>query len=326
MRCASIAHSPATSERARASATLGDVDALVNTAAVTLADSSSAALDVALNPTGGSSLIFTEIAPASPPSKSGNQYYYGGYFRITNASDTVVALANKIWFDAYGGYIRSPIVPNGCSYFEALERGPGGIWTRYVYRFPPDATPLQPGASALLATDAIDHRSFGGAGFCDLSRADFEFVFGDDIDNPLSLNMISIGPREYEFAHGWQVRGGRQGWGLAIAVGMDTLPKIVRLPFDASQSTWVRIPKAALLEVVRYDWAIPHFDPLVVDCPSPILSDIDAEDAKLLTIEDTLTIHRRISRTLPNGRIVYQRARNSQADWIAGKATPGLIP
>ena len=147
-------------------------------------------------------------------------------------------------------------------------------------------------------------------------------MFGADTDNPLAVNMISVAPREYDASHGWRFRGGRQVWGLALPVGIDTLPKIARLPFDASQSTWVRIPAAALLEIVRYNDNVPQFDPTTVDCPSPILSDIDAADAVLLTIEDTLTIHRRISRTLPNGRVIYQRSRNSAADWFAGPGAP----
>jgi hypothetical protein len=313
-------------ERERASDALGSVDALVSTGAVTLADSTSVTLVVSLLPTGGGSLTFTEIAPAWPPARNGDQYYYGGYFRITNTSDTIVTLADKIWFDAHGGYIRNPVVPNGCSYFLPLERDPGGVWTRWVYRFPSDAKPLRPGASALLATDALDHRAFSGAGFHDLSRAEFEFLGPADVDNPLAANMIDLSPREYSDGHGWRFRGGRQVWGLASSLKIDTLPRIVRLPFDASQSTWVRIPRAALLDLVRYNWNVPQFDPLTVDCPSPILGDVDAADAVLLTVEDTLTLHRRVARTLTTGRIIFQRSRNSAADWIAGKATPGQIP
>jgi hypothetical protein len=309
-------------ERARASDALGSTDALVGTTAVTLADSESVMLDIPLLPSGGSALLFTEVAPAWPPARNGDQYYFGGYFRITNTSDTLVTLSDKVWFDAHGGYIRSPVVPNGCSYFQSIERDPAGVWTRWVYRFPRDAQPLRPGASVVVATDALDHRAFGGAGFRDLSRAEFEFLGPADVDNPLAANMIDLSPRAYSDAHGWRFRGGRQVWGLATSVNIDTLPTISRLPFDASQSTWLRIPRTALLDLVRYNWDVPHFDPLTVDCASPVNGDVDAADAVLLQVEDTLAIHRRISRTLPSGRVVYQRSRNSAADWVAGKATP----
>ena len=76
----------------------------------------------------------------------------------------------------------------------------------------------------------------------------------------------------------------------------------------------------------RSDWDVPNSIPSITFCPSAIAGNIDAADAVLLTVQDTLGIHRKVSRTLPNGRVVYQRSRNSASDWIAGPGTPGKVP
>ena len=311
-------------ERTRAASALGDADGLVGRASLQLGSRGTDTLRVDVTLSGGSSLLFTEITPAALPGPSGSQYYEGGYLEIFNNADTTIEIAGKLFFDAYGGYIRSSVHANGCNYFLPMERDPGGVWTRFVYRFPPQAKPLAPGRALVVATDAIDHRVFGGAGFLDLTRADFEFLGPADVDNPLVPNMISVGPQVYNFGHGWQFRGGRQVWGLANPVDMDSLPRWTDLVFFFG--TGVRIPAAALLDIVRYNPNVPRFDPTIVDCPSPILLAIDATEAVLLGIEDTLVIRRRIARTLPDGRVVFQRSRNSAADWIAGPGTPGKVP
>ena len=120
------------------------------------------------------------------------------------------------------------------------------------------------------------------------------------------------------------VPGWARVWGLAVALGVDTLPRYVDHAFG--RDTRLRVPVSALLDIVRYNWDMPSSNPSIVDCPSPIMSDVDAADAVLLKIQDTLAIHRRVSRTLPDGRVVYQRSRNSAADWITGPGTPGKVP
>jgi hypothetical protein len=310
-------------ERARAASALGDADGLVGVATVSITASAGDTVGVELTAVGGSSLVFSEIFPTWPEEPSRQQYYYGGFFEIYNNSDSTVQMAGKLFFDAWQGYLQSPVRPNGCSIFTAIERDPAGLWGYYVYRFPETAKPLPPGGVAVLATDAIDHRQFGGAGFFDLSRADFEFLGTKDVDNPLALNMISVGPRTFVAdGHGFRFHGGRSVWGLANPVNMDSLPLFIEQVFGF---TYTRIPTAALLDVVRWNWDEPH-DPSITDCPSSILSNIDAADAVLLHVEDTLTIQRKVSRTLPSGRVVLQRSRNSAADFSAGRGTPGKVP
>ena len=320
-----VARTFSVAERERAEKVLQDVDELVGVVRISLTARLSDTARVELARAGGSSLIFSESFPAWPAGPSGNQYYFGGYLEIVNNSDTSIVLAGKLWFDAHRGYIRSNVHPDGCSFFLAIERDPDGVWTRWLFRFPDTAKPLAPGEAIVLAIDAVDHRPFGRAGFFDLSGADFEFLGTRDVDNPLVPNMINVGPQVYAaLGHGWGFSGGRQVWGLANSVDVEALPHWKDVVFGGG--TYLRVPTGAILDIVRYNWAEPHFFPDVVDCPSPIFGGVDAADAVLLTIQDTLAIHRKVSRTLPNGRVVFQRSRNSAADWITGRGTPGKVP
>ena len=107
----------------------------------------------------------------------------------------------------------------------------------------------------------------GVRAFLDLTRADFEFTGPADVDNPLVPKMISVGPQEYNFGHGWRFRGGREVWGLANPVDMDSLPRWTDLVFFFRN--WCANSAAALLDIVRYNPNVPRFDPTIVDCPSP---------------------------------------------------------
>ena len=319
-----VARTFSTTERTLAASALGDVDELVGVVKVSITPALTDTTHITLSRVGGSSLVISEVFPAFPTGPSGQQYYYGGFFEIANNSDSIVPLEGKVWFDAWPAYIQSPQRPNGCSIHLPIERDPGGLWVRWMYRFPVGAKPLASGDAIVLATDAIDHRAFGRAGFFDLSRAHFEFRGTSDVDNPLVPNMTEIGPRVFAAdGHGYRFGGGRKVWGLANPLNVDSLPQWTDLVFGGK---YVRIPVSALLDVVRYKRNVPRFDPRIVDCPSAVLESVDAGDAVLLTIEDTLGIHRKVSRTLPSGRVVFQRSRNSAADWITGPGTPGKVP
>ena len=319
-----VARTFSADERARAATALGDVEELAGVSTVAIVPPAGDTARVQLTGVGGSSLVISEVFPAWPATPSGQQYYYGGYFEIHNNSDTTVPLAKKILLNVHEGYLQSPQRPNGCTIFASIERDPTGVWGTWMYRFPDDARALAPGGHAVVATDAVDHRRFGGPGFFDLSRADYEFRGTADVDNPIVPNMIEVGPRIFVAdGHGYRFRGGRQVWALANALDVDTLPRWTDAVFGG---VYTRVPAAALLDLVRYDWDVPRSIPSITFCPSAIAGNIDAADAVLLTVQDTLGIHRKVSRTLPSGRVVYQRSRNSASDWIAGPGTPGKVP
>ena len=309
-------------ERAMAPS-LGDTEELVGFSTVAITTDSSVAAQIILTAAGGSSLVISEVFPSWPQEPSGQQYYVGGYFEIHNNSDSTVALARKLFMDVWDGYLTSPNRPNGCSIFAAIEHDPQNVWAQHLYRFPDGARVLLPGETALLATDGIDHRPFGRAGFFDLRIAAVEFPGSSDVDNPLVPNMIDLSPRPLEAdGHGWRFRGGRQYWAIASDLKTDSLTRWTDAVFG---TVLTRIPVGALLDLVRFNFDEPR-TPGFSLCTSAITDNVDPADAVYLKVEDTLAIHRRVARTLPNGRVVYQRSHNSAADWIAGKATPGVIP
>jgi len=259
---------------------------------------------------------------------NGGVYYYGGYFKVYNNADTTIQLADKIFFDAWTGTIDGPTY--NCTTFAATQDDPAGLWAKYVYRFPPSAQPLKPGQAALVAVDAIDHRQVkSSAGFFDLSNADFEFKGDADAHNPLAQGMLDVGPRHFEAdGHGWRTGGGRQVIGLAQPLDLSPLPLHYYpfLPISGSVPL-IRIPIAAVFDVVQWKPFDPNYDFAYPDCPSSVLPSVDAAEARdLVSFTDTLTMHRRVSRVLPNGRVVLQRSRNSVADWFAAPGTPYKMP
>jgi hypothetical protein len=310
-------------ERVLAAPGLGDAEELVGLSTVLVTADSAIATPIIVTPIGGSALVISEVYPAWPVEPSGQQYYVGGYLELHNNSDTTIALAGKLFLDVWDGYLTAPTRPDGCSIFSAVERDPQNVWVQQLYRFPVDARSLESGQTAVLATDGIDHRPFGRAGFFDLTIAAAEFPGSSDVDSPLVPNMIDLSPRPREAdGHGWRFRGGRQYWAIANGLRTDTLARWTDAVFG---TILTRVPVSALLDLVRFDFDEP-MAPGFALCPSAIAGSVDPSDAVLLRVEDTLAIRRRVSRTLPNGRVIYQRSRNSAADWISGKATPGLVP
>ena len=310
-------------EQAMAPALQG-VSELVGTATITVSGDSALVSRVAVTAVGGSSLLITEVFPSWPAQPSGQQYYYGGYIEIYNNTDSTISLAGKAFLDIQGGYLMGPQRPNGCSIYAPIEHDPLNVWARYVFRFPDDAGALHSGESAVLATDAVDHTRFGGPGFLDLSTAAFEFKGSSDADNPNAKNMRDDAARVFEAdGHGFRFRGGRQVWALARELNPDTLTRWIDPVFGG---LFTRIAATSLLDLVRYDWDEPNTTPSITFCPSAIAGSIDPSDAVYLKVQDTLAIHRRVARTLPDGRIVYQSSHNSAADWITGRASPGRAP
>ena len=320
----SLRVSRALSPRERALApSLGDTDELVGVSTISLTTERGEVESIVVTAAGGSALVISEVFPSSPVGLNRQQYYVGGYLEIHNNTDSTIALAGKLFLDIFGGYITAPTRPNGCDIFAPIERDFQNVWAQHLYRFPQNTRALMSGATAVLATDGIDHTPFGRAGFFDLTIAAAEFPGSSDVDSPLIPNMINLSPRPLEAdGHGWRFKGGRQVWAIANELKVDTLARWTDATFG---TILTRVPATALLDLVRYDWDEP-MTPGFALCPSAIASSIDPTDAVFLKVEDTLAIHRRVARTLPNGRVVYQRSRNSAADWIAGKATPGVIP
>lgn len=304
-------------ERSRASAAIGDVYALEGVASVTGAGQ----ISVSARGVTRGSLVLMEVFASAVSLPAGGEWTDGNYVKIYNNSDTTVELADKLFFEAFVAKVEAPLYP--CSTWAGLMADPAGIWAQFIFRFPKGAAPLPPGESVLLATDAINHKQFGqSSGFHDLSDAGFEFRGSSDVDNPAAEDMLSVGPRSYALFSGWRPFALRNAVGLANALAIDTL----RTQFNADWgggTTFVRIPKAALLDIIQWDTKYDRGYPL---CPSSVFSDFDAVETRIIFPWDTLSMHRRVRYVLPDGRPVLQRSKNSAADWIAAPGTPNNRP
>lgn len=314
-------------EIARAGDAVGGNTAFTGLITAELGDVDQQLVTLRLAPVDRGALLFSEFAPLALRTRGSTFYNFANYIRLYNNSDTTIALAEKLFFVAFPNWQDySSVNPvNTCATFASLMRDPSGVWAQHIYRFPKDAKGLRPGEAALLVTDAIDHRPIGQGepGFYDFSRVDFEFIGTSDVDNPVVLNIANVGPRLSDpDGHGWHGHETRPIYGLAQPLNLETLPKQYNAVWAAG-SNFVRIPNAALLDLLSTTFA--QLPPYPFCLPS-ILDALDAGIAGELPGEGPVSLHRRVARTLPDGRVILQRSRNSAADWFLGPMTPFVVP
>ncbi len=308
------------SERTTVRAAGQDLVAFVGRGTVTV-DSTARQPELELGGTESGSLLISEIYRDDPPMPSGIFYVFDHYLKVYNNSDTTIALAGKIFFSGFQSYYDYR-PGNDCAFYAPYMDDPAGVWADYIYRFPPNSPPLQAGQAVVLASDAIDHRQVNtGPGYFDLSRAQYEFVGGADVRNPLALQMISVGPRDggQPLGHGWTSYLVREVIGLAEPLNVDTLPKKNDPPFGAGLA---RIPIGALLDVVTYKTDYVARAP---ECPLSVVPAIDAAEAVIGEV-DVRSLHRRVLFTTPLGHALLLRSHNSAADFEVAPASPFSVP
>lgn len=308
-------------EKTRAGAALGDTYGFAGVGLLQATASASTELTVTVHRLGRGSLVFSEIYPGVPLLPH-DYYYFGQYVELSNNADTSIDLAGKLFLEAIPGYYDFPT--RGCHQWDQIIDDPRGLWSRFIYRFPDASPTLQPGDAVVIATDAIDHRQVGtGPMFYDLSRAEFEFRGSADVDNPLALDMVSIGPKDGGLPeeHGWSATTSRTVIALATRVDMDSLPQMK----DSIWGTVVRVPASALVDVVQFNYDVAHAYP---ECPSSVDPSIDSDEAMVLSNPylDPRSMHRRIGGVLPSGRVFLQKSHDSAIDFEAGPGNPGTVP
>jgi hypothetical protein len=278
---------------------------------------------VVLMPDRRGSLIFSEIHPFVPwhYETGGTEYTDAKYIEIFNNADTVVYLDGKylgMGWDRNHDYVWSP-----CSETAVVRNDPAGVWTERILRFPGGGTdyPIPPGAVALIAKSAIDHRSVH-PGFDDLSAADFEWGGARNADNPDVPNLEDVGLRPMHFHF---PGGSGMPVFLAEPVALQTLARYVD-PY--SGNPWVRIPYELVLDVFagvgdqsagQYTYAQclevthRHFERL----PGPATAFADFYQG--------LSIQRRVLYVLPDGRKVLQDTDTSMEDFVKAVRSPGWV-
>jgi hypothetical protein len=264
------------------------------------------------------SLVISEFVKYLGTLPNGSEYVFSGYIELYNNSDTVIYLDGKVLGH---GWDYSKDYPNfPCTRYEEFRNDPEGVWSRLFYRFPGAGSeyPILPGRTAVIATDAIDHRQFA-TGVVDLSGADFETVGGADVDNPAVPNLVNIGPWEHPFGRGLIM-------GTLIQMPFIAEP-LVLAELEARRTPdndllYYRIPREKLLDVAvarsSEDFGTPW-------CPELIHRSMDRQEAISEGSWPTRSLHRRVFTELEDGRLILQRTFTSGRDFELKTPAPGRI-
>lgn len=255
-------------------------------------------------------------------------YSYADYLELYNNSDTTIFLDGKVV--ALGFWYVTYTVTRPCDATAHLRLDPDGIWSEWHVAFPGSGRdyPLAPGATAILARDAIDHGQFW-PGAPDLSGAAFESIGAADVDNPSVPNVIDIGVRR------WDTSIDRHGWFLLTRMLLAlTEPFDTALAEHATMTDPIvehrRIPKDKILDVIGVmpepgTVVYPIGETLGV-CFPVNHPDFDQEPAAIGNSSVVQSIHRRILGQTPGGRFILQRTGTSAADLERRAMSPGRVP
>ena len=278
-----------------------------------------------LSPDQPGSLVISEwyFTAIQPPGLTEN-YVFGGYVEIYNNSDSTIYLDGKIFGAGWNINTDSQFRP--CS-DDRLRNDPLGIFARYMHAFPGSGTehPLAPGATVLVATDAIDHTALV-EGTIDLSGADFEFFGNADVDNPAVPNMIDVGFEPFFFGHGILFAPfGSEVPFIAEPVDIAGLPVLFDPSSVASPREFARYPTDKIIDVATF--RPTGLIGLVTECLRTVNVRFDRVEGYFLRgVADAVSSHRRVAGFGPNGRVILQRTRTSAADFAVGPFSPGIAP
>jgi uncharacterized protein DUF4876 len=315
----SVARSITRVEHSRLGSADQDVGALAGALHVTL-DTPGVSVSVPMFAGRRGSLVVSEWwYPANASTSPTGFYPYAGYVEVYNNADTTIYLDGKTFGDAVlqmDGTSQHP-----CSAVEQYTNDSLGVWAYLVYRFPGTGHdhPLAPGAAAVLATDAIDHRTVNPDA-TDLSHADFEFIGSADVDNPAVPNMINLVAFEKPGGHGYYADPVFSIPFVADPVALDTLP--IAYPFN--NFPFYRIPRAAVLDVATFWWPFSTYP----RCPYLISPVFDREPGGLIPQTDFYlpSIQRKVW-SRPQSGTILQRTKTTVVDFVnLYPRTPGSAP
>jgi hypothetical protein len=251
-------------------------------------------------------------------------YFFSGYIRLYNNADTVIYLDGLIVGSGLATQFDYPNFP--CSLYLVYAMDPLGVWANYFHQLPGKGTdyPLRPGETAVLATDAIDHRPLYPIGL-DLRAADFEFYAGaSDVDNPEVPNALDVGMRPAFLGHGlyWSSLG-TVVW-LARSFELATMDTQV---IPGTAGAWARIPANALLDVmaIKTSWQGSGYR----ECTRLVHPSFDRKEVQLLGVpfrDDTLAYRRLQLPFTITGIPVLQHTRTSALDFTTAARNPFAKP
>ena len=250
-------------------------------------------------------------------------YNFGGFLELANNSDTTVYLDGLVIGEGFFG-VAFDAHPGTCANYEPQANDPDGVWTMYMDSLPGTGHtyPLAPGATAVIATDAIDHSGIVPGGL-DLSHANFDFVGTSDAVNPGVPNTISIGLADYRFGHGLFLND------ILGEVVFIALPVDVKALPQTSNHVVARVPRARILDVISLLSTFQFPEPV---CPQLVHRNFDRYRARLMVDEPwnqspgLHSVQRKVAYTRADGRKILQHTRTTNADFFWGLRTPGQLP
>jgi hypothetical protein len=307
-------------ERATLDSANRDVLGFGGAAQVTVSDSVHAVSVAAVAGRGGT-LVISEAYLPYPlvTSVSGSNYMLGQYIEVHNNSLDTLYLDGKVLALMMPWVYDDGVFPCGMS--APWREDPEGIWTQFFWAFPGTGHnhPLAPGASAVVAVDAINHQPIY-PGLLDLSNADFEFLGASDVDNPAVPNMVNI--------PGWSNWPSTVGHGpnwvstiqifLADSFNPDSLPHDY-LPAVADP-LFIRVPRGKVIDVLT-SASVPGNPYGKADCNfvHPIF------DAAFAQLVDGSVEHSITRRLLVPALGLLQRTKVSAVDFELAAPSPGWV-
>ena len=260
------------------------------------------------------------ISELSWTDKAGVPYIWFGYVEVYNNSDATVYLDGHVLGRFHNSARRGL---NDCAWYLSYSDDPAGLWSRFFARFPGAGTEfaLAPGATAVIAQDAIDHRVVD-PDFLDLRGADFEFRTPTDPDNPAVPDMIDYGTRALA-GNGIQFLAGGDPPFLAAPFQKEALHRARVLSPDIDDE-FVRVPREAVLDA----WTWINGSPLTpVDICSvavnPVFNRMPYHYRQDNAVSHLNSQQRRVVGTTPSGRKILLDTRTSSVDLVTAPHTPG---
>jgi len=280
------------------------------------------------------SIVISEVSTFPQTVTAETYYSYGGYLELANNSDTTVYLDGLV-IGLMSGVAENSQGTN-CATMAPFDNDALGVWVWYMDSLPGTGHdhPLAPGAVALIATDAIDHRPLSPLYGLDLSHGDFDMWGSADAKPPGIPESIPISTNGvWDEGHGMIFSFGLAS-AIVVALPVDTtsLPKVQAYQVDHG---WVeRIPRDHILDVLFAYWPdlVTVYNNL---CPIQVSSAFDRRPAPLFWSElpdgtwwsrGAYSIQRKVAYTRADGRKILQDTRSTEADFFIGLRTPFALP
>lgn len=267
------------------------------------------------------SLVFSEVLSGGLITfqPNGTMYTFSGFLEFFNNADTTIALDGMLI-----AITKSPgrnYSAARCAMSRDLYADTAGVWADIIYQLPSIGRRLEPGGLIVIATDAIDHRSFGERDVYDLSRADYELYMGPgDVDNPAVPNLISVGTVQSHSAFTTHGADWLQVDNAVAVASRQNAAALERRLSPEQNHDYMLVPRSTILDIFSHFVEDARFPAL---CAPAVGANIDAAPYVLNSFTMLGTSFQRSS--LP-GSVLLRRSRSSARDFSVLTATPFTLP